>query len=419
MRLAPRQTPHRVTTAHLGAAYPFVAEGALGGRGVYVGRDLLGGGAFCFDAWELYAQGQISGPNMAVFGQIGRGKSAFVKSFVFRQLVFGRRAWMVDPKGENGALCRALGVEPIRLRPGGDVRLNPLDPGPGGRSPEEVFREQLEMLQAVLGAALRRDLLPPERTACDLALRQARADRRVPTLPDVVHCLLHPTAEIAATVATDPAGLARDGRHVALELRRLCEGELGGMFDGPTAGSFDLGAPVVSLDLSAVYNSRSEALGILMGCATAWLQRELRRKDGAKRILVVDEAWFILRELTIARWLQASWKLAREFGVQGILVAHRASDLLAAGAAHSEQVQLARGLLSDSETRVVYGQPPGELEEARELFQLTRTEADLVGRLRRGVALWKVGRRSFLVEHLLSPDERALVDTDTQMALPR
>jgi hypothetical protein len=419
VRLTSRQPPHRVTTAHLGAAYPFVAEGALGGRGVYIGRDLLGGGAFCFDAWELYAQGLVSGPNMAVFGQIGRGKSAFVKSFVYRQLVFGRHAWMVDPKGENGELCRTLGVQPIRLRPGGDVRLNPLDPGPGDLPAGEALRAQLEMLQAILGAALRRDLQPAERTACDLALRQARACSAVPTLPDVVQAMLYPSAETAAAVATDAAGLAADGRHVALELRRLCEGDLRGMFDGPTAGSFDLSAPVVSLDLSAVYNSRSEALGILMACATAWLQRELRRKDGTKRILVVDEAWFILRELSIARWLQASWKLAREFGVQGILVAHRASDLLAAGAAHSEQVQLARGLLSDSETRVIYGQPPNELEQARDVFQLTQTEADLVGRLQRGVALWKVGRRSFLVEHRLAPAERALVDTDAQMELVR
>src|SRR2546429_9251822 len=100
--------PPRVTTALLGAAYPFMADGALGSRGVYIGQDMLGGGVFCFDPWELYAGGLVSGPNLAVFGVIGRGKSALVKTYVYRQLVFGRRAWMIDPKGENGPLCRAL-----------------------------------------------------------------------------------------------------------------------------------------------------------------------------------------------------------------------------------------------------------------------------------------------------------------------
>jgi len=417
VRVTSRQPPHRVTTAHLGAAYPFMVDGGLGSRGVYVGQDLLGGGTFCFDPWELYARGLVTGPNLAVFGLIGLGKSAFVKSYVYRQLVFGRRAWMIDPKGENGALCRAAGVQPIHIRPGGDVRLNPLDPGLDQRPAVEVFRDQLAMLDAVTVASLRRDLTPPERTACELALRAAAAGR-APTLPDVVRDLLNPSPDSARSVATDVETLAHDGRQVALELRRLCEGDLRGMFDGPAVGSLDLNAPLVSLDLSDLYHSGPDALGILMLCAMARLRRELVRKDGAKRILVIDEAWLVLRELSVARWLQATWKLAREFGVQGVLIAHRPSDLSAAGGSRAEQAQLARGLLSDSETRVLYGQPPDELERAREVFQLTAAETELVGRLRRGVALWKVGQRSYLVQHRLGQAELAVVDTDAQMRDP-
>ena len=62
---------------------------------------------------------------------------------------------------------------------------------------------------------------------------------------------------------------------------------------------------------------------------------------------------------------------------------------------------LAQGLLSDSETRVVYAQPPGEVAAAGELLSLSATEAELLPQLRRGVALWKVGRRAFLVQHLV------------------
>ena len=54
----------------------------------------------------------VTNPNMVVLGQIGRGKSTFVKTFLWRQLVFGRQAWVVDPKGEYQTLAAACGVRP-------------------------------------------------------------------------------------------------------------------------------------------------------------------------------------------------------------------------------------------------------------------------------------------------------------------
>ena len=401
---------HRATTAHLQAVYPFVSEGGLGARGTYLGRDLLGG-SFCFDPWELYARGVLTNPNMVVVGQIGRGKSTFVKSLVWRIQVFGRRAWIVDPKGEYSPLAQSCGTTALRIAPGGSVRLNPLDTPPAPSL--EMSRRRGELLCSLVASSLRRDLSPPERTACDLAVRHVGQRAEMPTLPTVIEALLQPTAASAAAVHADVATLAADGRQVALELRRLVEGDLAGMFDGPTTVGIDLDAPLVVLDLSALYSS--PALGVLMTCATAWLQAALGAGDGVKRLVVVDEAWAILHNLGIARWMQACFKLSRALGVANVAVVHRLSDLRAAGGAGSEQQRLAEGLLADSETRVVFGQPPSEIDAAAELLGLTSTEAELLPQLPRGVALWKVGLRSFLVEHRIGRDERSLVDTDTAM----
>jgi type IV secretory pathway VirB4 component len=404
--------PHRVTSAQLQAAYPFVAEGGLGAGGAYIGRDLLGG-AFAFDPWELYACGRLTSPNMLVIGHIGRGKSSFVKTWLWRELVFGRQAWIVDPKGEYAALAASCGQTPVRLAPGGSVRLNPLDAGP---SPDDDrLRRQGELLASLTAASLGRSLDPRERTAIELALGAlvSPGSTNPPTLPAVVEAMLVPSEGTAARVYADAATLAADGRAVALELRRLVEGDLRGMFDGPTTAGIDLAAPVVVLDLSAVYSSA--ALGMLIICATAWLQAALAADTEVRRIVVVDEAWAVLSDLAIARWLRSSCKLSRAMGVANVIVLHRVSDLAAAGSEGSEQVRLAQGLLADAETRIVYGQPPGEVAAARELLGLTSTEADLLTRLPRGVALWKVGTRSFLVEHRLGAGERKLVDTDSRM----
>jgi len=163
---------------------------------------------------------------------------------------------------------------------------------------------------------------------------------------------------------------------------------------------------------------RSAALGVIMTCAAAWLHAALADRHGLRAgnvIIVVDEAWAILSNLGVARWLQSSWKLARAFGVANIAVLHRLSDLTAVGSAGSEQVRVAEGLLADSETRVVYAQSYGEVEAAGRLLGLSETEGELVPHLQRGVALWKVAGRSFLVQHRLTPTERALVDTDVRM----
>jgi type IV secretory pathway VirB4 component len=396
---------HRATTAHLQAVYPFVSEGGFGNTGTYIGKDLFGG-AFTYDAFDLYERGILTSPNMVVAGQLGRGKSALVKSFCLRQMTFGRRIVVMDPKGEYGELANACDSSAIKLSPGGPLRLNPLD----RRIAEE---DRLRLLQAISSAALDRSLIPSERTALERALAAASRGKET-TIPEVVACLLKPRAEEARAVAATKASLTEWGREVAFELRRLVQGDLRGMFDDHTSPSIDLDGPLVVLDLSAVYDS--DALGILMTCAAAWLQGLLARDASKRTIFVLDEAWAILANLGIAKWLQASFKLSRARGLQNIAVMHRFSDLAASGSAGSQQERVARGLLSDTETKVVYAQPHGEVSATKELLGLTETEASLLPQLERGVALWKVGERSFLVWHRLGRLELSVVDTDQRMS---
>src|SRR6478736_6276589 len=113
---------------------------------MFVGRQ-GSGGAFCFDPWVLYGDGTLDDPNVIVLGWVGQGKSALVKTLLWRMLLFGRRAFVLDVKREYGLLCEAVGVRPISLVPGGGVRVNPL-----ASRPEE--HAQLELLRAVTVAAM-------------------------------------------------------------------------------------------------------------------------------------------------------------------------------------------------------------------------------------------------------------------------
>ncbi len=356
---------------------------------------------------------------MLILGALNYRKSTLAKTYLFRQVLHGRQAWVIDIKGEYWPLAKALGVKPIRLFPGGGVRLNPLTPR-GGRE------GQLKLLRSVAKAALRRELEPEEDAGLRVALETV--DEEVggdgePTLPMVVDALLHPRdAMVSGVSATSPADFAEANRQVALALQRLCEGDLKGMFDGPTTEGLDLDASLVVLDMSAIPDTA--ALGILMTCAAAWLQAILlERKEAAefegrespKLILVVEEGWRVTGDIGIAEWLQSCFKLCRSLGIQVILIIHRISDLGAAGAAGSREARICESLLGDSGTIVIHRQPPDQQPLLRSRVGLSEVLAELTTTLGPGEAVWVVGPDFSLVRQRSSQIERGFVYTDWRM----
>ena len=408
---------HRGTTAHLASAYPFIGEGCAGTNGVYLGTNVLtGGGAFAYDPFEAYRAGLVTNPNMLLAGEPGVGKSATAKCFVYRSAgVFGRWVAIADPKGEYGDLAEALRLDVIRLHPGGPARINPLDPGPSDtRSSEETARRQASMVSALLGSVLHRDLTPIEDAAVGWAIAGLASGKHQPTLGDLARLLADPTAGAAAEARMTPAQLARAVDPARYALGKLLDRSLRGMFDGPTNVQLDWSGPGVVLDLSAVHHE-SEALTLVMIAATAWLQAVLARPDGPPRLQVLDEAWSLLASERTSRYLQACWKLGRSYGVANLAIVHRLSDLRAQADDGTATAKVSMGLLADTQTRILFRQSTDQIKEARELLGLTTTEADLLSRLCRGRALWKVGGRTAVVQHVIGPAERRFCDTDARM----
>jgi type IV secretory pathway VirB4 component len=378
---------HRSTTRHAQAIYPFVAAGGLGAGGMFVGRD-ASGGAFAYDPWHLYAHGVLDDPNAIVLGKLGQGKSALVKTLVWRMLLFGRSAFVLDVKREYGPLCQMFGVRPISLVPGGGVRLNPL----ASRRDEPA---QLELLRAVTSSSLQAPLTQIEAGALREGLHCLRSRGvQEPTLPEIVALLFSPTAEMAEQLRTTPERLAVDARRAALALQDLCEGPLRGMFDGATTPGLELESRLVVLDLHAVKDS--PAVGILMACASAWMSAQLERtaaEPGRSRLInVADESWKIVQHTGLGEWFQSNFKLARQYGVMNLIVLHKLGDLQAAGDAGSRAARIAEGLVADASTRIVYHQDESQVPLTRALLGLSESESRLISMLSPGQALWPAGR---------------------------
>ncbi|MEX2505205.1 MAG: DUF87 domain-containing protein, partial [Egicoccus sp.] len=264
--------PLELSTGHLEAIYPFQAASkhAQAPGGMVIGPSATGG-MFTFDPWVRYQAGRLSNPNILVLGDVGSGKSSLVKTLVWRGLEFGRGAHIIDPKGEYGPLAHAAGTTPIDLHPGGDVVLNPLDPGVAGTrlAPTELFHRNLATLRALLEAVLGRTCSQLELVLAAAALARVAgldpgdlddqltvsARGQTVTLPAIADALIHPDVAVAGRLNMDPAAVVDGSRELALAAARLVDphGDLGGMFAGPTTLDTDRLDALTVVDIRHIY----------------------------------------------------------------------------------------------------------------------------------------------------------------------
>lgn len=414
---------HQGTTAHVSSIYPFSVQGSFGHRGTYVGLDLLaGGGEFCWDPFEAYATGLVTNPNGWILGEPGNGKSALVKCLLWRQAAIygtgpgGRWTAIADPKGEYATLAEHLGLTVVKLSPGGTATINPLAPGPAAdhEPADKQILRRAEMCTALVGTVLERSLTQLEDAVVFAAVDQlTTAPLAEPTLTDVARLVANPTEAMAERLRSTDRDLAVDTATVAYALDKLLSRSLRGMFDGTSTVPLRWDGPGVVLDLSAVPLD-SDALPLVMVAATGWFQ-QLMACPGPQRVQILDEAWALLGNRHTAGYLQTSFKLGRTYGVANLCITHRASDLVAQADDGTATSKIAAGLLADSATKIILRQAPDQLDAAVAHFGLTAPEASIVGQLTRGRALWKLGGRTAVVQHVLGPGEQPIVDTDARM----
>ena len=223
---------------------------------------------------------------------------------------------------------------------------------------------------------------------------------------------MEPTEGMATELRTDAISLAADARSVARGLHRLVEGDLAGMFDGESTATVDWSGPGIVVDLSAVL--QSPAFSSILVCAGAWLAQVVARKD-RQRIIVVDECWKAIRDAGFVAWGEETQKLSRGYGVQFVTIVQRISDLASQADDGTATAKRAQGFVTEAETKVTFNLSGGEARASRDVMDWTESETQLVPRLPRGRALWRVGEHGAIVQTILSPRDIAMCDSNQAM----
>ncbi|MDN5920477.1 MAG: ATP-binding protein [Pseudonocardia sp.] len=437
---AARTPVYRAATSDIGGLFPLLASNGVPAIGARMGYDTLSGGAFYVHPVEWVLRGLCTNPNLAVFGEPGRGKSSTVLAMLLRMSLFGTKTLISgDVKGEYTPLLRGLGITPIQLGRGSATRLNALDLGPiAARWATWSTQRQREELTGVLGrwtkllcALAEAQGYPPTVTdelVLSTVLRRlvGAADGytglRPVTIPHVVAALADPDEDLWA--ASRFAGRREFLDHTRLitdALSNLVIGPLAGLFDEQTNFDLDWDAPVQSMDLSLLRSRGDQAIAVALTCLGSWssMITDLQ-DDGDVRIVVRDEVWRQMRlGLRAVQAVDSDLRLSRAERKIQLLVMHKPSDLLSVGAAGSQEVSIAKDLLALCSTRILLGQSTRVGDElADELALSEREQAVITGWAMegKGRALWKIENTPGMkIQTVLSATEQAVFDTNAAL----
>ncbi|MFC5830626.1 VirB4 family type IV secretion system protein [Nonomuraea insulae] len=384
-------------TPALAAAFPFTSPDLtteLGPTTVLYGANAASASLV---AWDRFAQ---PNHNSTIIASSGAGKSYLAKLEALRSLYRGVEVAVIDPEDEYARLCAAVGGAYLHLG-APKVRLNPFDlPTRNQRGEDPLTRRSLflhTLVAVMLGgpldktgkAALDRAILTAYKQA-GITFDQRTWKRRPPLMSDLADALEQDGDPKAKEVA---AGLAP---YVTGSHRQL--------FDGHTTTRPDSHLIVFSLrDLP----EELKAVGTLLTLDAVW-RRVSDPHDRRPRLIVVDEAWLLMKDPEGAKFLLRMAKAARKHWAGLSVVTQDAADLLGS--------DLGQAIVANSTTQVLLRQAPQAIETVAEAFRLSDGERQLLLSADRGFGLLAAdsGAARVAFQVLASEQEHRLVTSSPQ-----
>jgi type IV secretory pathway VirB4 component len=375
-----------VDTDALAAAYPFTTTSNSDGGGVLYGTTTGGAGIVC---WDRFAQ---DNHNSIILACSGAGKSYLAKLEALRYLYQGVEVFVVDPEDEYQRLAAAVGGTYLHLgHP--TVRLNPFDLAPG---PDPLTRRALfiHTLVTVL-AGHKPD--PKETAALDRATLAAYQKAGI-TTDARTHARPAPTfADLDRQLRADPDPA---GPELAARLAPYVTGSHRQLFDGPTTTRPDGHLVVISLrDLP----DELKAAGTLLTLDAIW-RRVTDPAKRKRRLILIDEAWLLMRDPEGARFLYRAAKSARKHWCGLTVVTQDAADLLG--------TDLGRAVAANAATQILLRQAPQTIDALTDTFGLSDGERAFVLAARPGQGLLAAGPQRQAFQTVASPAEHDLVTTN-------
>jgi type IV secretory pathway VirB4 component len=341
----------------------------------------------------------------------GAGKSYWLKSILTQARFRDIGAIVLDPSDrEYQGWCTAFQGQYVRLGPASADRINPLDVSSTDlmadpralTSKVDFVRGLCEVMlgglnareRAVVDAALYATYLRRGYADDDEPGRAAGAvdaERVPPTMADLA-------VELRASAA---------GRGIADRLRPFTEGSLR-IFAGPT--TVDLMADLIVFDVHEVVAYERALAPAAYFVLAEFILRRLRQRR-RRTFVAIDEAHYLLRHPTTARFVESLFRTGRKLGAGVSLITQSLGDLLGGGDRDAERS--ARACLANAAvTFLMRQQNTREADELAAVYRLSRAEADLLRSARRGEGIVIAGDQHIALRVEVPPELHGLITTD-------
>jgi type IV secretory pathway VirB4 component len=398
------QIRRNMSTGALSTSFPFTSADLTQDNGILYGINMHNSGLVIFDRFSL------ENSNSVVFAKSGAGKSFLVKLEALRNMMFGTEIFIIDPENEYQKMCDAVGGAYVRLSLSSSTRINPFD------LPKVIDNEEADnalrsnlitlhgLLRLMMGGAqtqiqggsqfITPALAPSEEADLDAALINTYAKAGItndplthsgqsPTINDLYDALLH---------------MGGTGPQLAQRLRKYTSGTFAGIFSQPS--NINIDNPLVVFN---VRDLEDELRPVAMYIVLNYIWNKTKT-DQKRRILIVDEAWQLMKYEDSANFLFSLAKRARKYNLGITTVSQDVEDFISS--------RMGRAIVANASMQFLLKQSPSAVDILSDIFKLTSEEKKRLSQFPVGQGLFFAGQNHVHIQIIASPTETSLITTN-------
>jgi conjugal transfer ATP-binding protein TraC len=402
------QIRRNMNTGAISTSFPFTSADLSDDHGILYGVNMHNSGLVIFDRFSL------ENGNSVVFAKSGAGKSFTVKLEALRSLMLGTDVFIIDPENEYEHMAEAVGGSYVKLSLNSPTRINPFDL-PGVIEDDEsdnALRSNLITLHGLLrlmmggaqaqmaagqgGMAMSPALSPEEEADLDTALLETYAKAGITTDP-LTHSSPPPTIGDLYETLVHMSGT---GPQLAQRLRKYTTGTFSGIFSQQS--NVDINNPFVVFNIRDLEDElRPVAMYIVLNYI--WNKTKSDRK---KRILIVDEAWQLMKYEDSASFMFSLAKRARKYNLGITTITQDVEDFMSS--------RMGRAIVANSSLQILLKQSASAVDVLADVFRLTSEEKKRLSQFPVGQGLFFAGQNHVHIQIVASPTEYGLVNTNPE-----
>lgn len=373
--------------------FPFVSEDLTSDEGVLYGINRHNNSLVIFDRFSM------ENANQVVFAKAGAGKSYATKLEIIRSLMMGIDVIVIDPENEYQKLAENFGGSFFNISLSSHEHINPFDipTVPENESPADVLRSHIVNIAGLVKLMLGK-LTPEEDSVLDRAITETYASREITPEEDFSKAQ-PPLLQDLETVLRSLEG----GAGMAERLYKFTQGSFAGFLNQQT--NVDMENRLI---IFSIRDLEDELRPLAMYVILNFIWNLVRAKM-KKRIMIVDEAWWMMKYEESASFLFGLAKRCRKYYLGLTTVTQDVEDFL--------RSPYGRPIITNSSIQLLLRQAPATIDIVAKAFGLTEAERNYLLSSEVGTGLFFAGRRHIAIQIIASYFEDQIITTNPKELL--